>query len=54
VRFAAAGVVGVGAGGALVVIRARQKQKRHEVVGVRALRSGMREVSADVRRRLKR
>jgi hypothetical protein len=50
-RLAVAGVVGVSAGGALVVVRARQKQKR----GVSsALQKGMREVGGDVRRRLKR
>jgi hypothetical protein len=54
VRLAAAGVVGVSAGGALVVIRARQKQRRREVTGLRALRSGLREVAGDARRRLNR
>lgn len=50
-RLVVAGVVGAGAGGALIVVRARQKQKR----GVpSALRKGMREVSGDVRRRFKR
>ena len=53
-RLVAAGVVGVGAGGALVLVRARQKQKRHEALGLAALGKGMREVSGDVRRRLKR
>ena len=52
-RLVVAGVVGVGAGGALVVVRARQKQKRHEAPGIAALGKGMREVSGDVRRRLK-
>src|SRR3954464_9265617 len=50
-RLVAAGVVGAGAGTALVVVRARQKQKR----GVSsAFRKGMREVGGDMRRRLKR
>jgi hypothetical protein len=53
-RLVAAGVIGVSAGGALVVVRARQKQKRHEVPGIAALGKGMREVSGDVRRRLRR
>jgi hypothetical protein len=53
-RLVAAGVVGVGAGGALVLVRARQKQKRHEAPGLAALGKGMREVSGDVRRRLRR
>jgi hypothetical protein len=35
-------------------VRARQKQKRHEALGMAALGKGMREVSGDVRRRLKR
>jgi hypothetical protein len=50
-RLVAAGVVGAGAGGAIVLVRARQKQKR----GVSsALQKGMREVSGDMRRRMKR
>ena len=50
-RLVVAGVVGAGAGGALVVVRARQKQKR----GVpSALQKGMREVSGDMRHRLRR
>jgi hypothetical protein len=49
-----AGVVGVGAGGALVVVRARQKQKHREARGVAALGKGMLEVTGDVRRRLRR
>src|SRR5438128_12120269 len=53
-RLAAAGIVGVGAGGALVLIRARQKQRRREVLGIKALASGMREVAGDARRRLNR
>jgi hypothetical protein len=53
-RLVVAGVVGVSAGGALVLVRARQKQKRHEALGMAALGKGMREVSGDVRRRLKR
>ena len=53
-RLVVAGVVGVSAGGALVLVRARQKQKRHEALGIAALGKGMREVSGDVRRRLKR
>jgi hypothetical protein len=53
-RLAAAGVVTVGAGGALVLVRARQKQRRREAHGLRALQKGVREVQADVRRRLRR
>jgi hypothetical protein len=53
-RVVAAGVIGVGAGGALVIVRARQKQKRREARGLVALQKGMREVSGDVRRRFDR
>jgi hypothetical protein len=51
-RLAAAGLVAGGAGGALVLVRARQKQRRRQARGVRALQKGAREVSADMRRRL--
>ena len=54
VRLVAAGVVSAGAGGALVLVRARQKQKRREARGLRALEKGLREVSSDMQRRLKR
>src|SRR3954470_24610161 len=50
-RLVVAGVVGAGAGGALVVVRARQKQKRREVPGVT---SALREVGGGQARRLKR
>jgi hypothetical protein len=53
-RLVAAGVVGAGAGGALIVVRARQKQKKREAHGLRALQKGMREVASDARRRLDR
>ncbi|MEA2422362.1 MAG: hypothetical protein QOF55_1461 [Thermoleophilaceae bacterium] len=53
-RLVAAGVVGLGAGGALIVVRARQKQKKSEAHGLQALQKGMREVAADARRRLDR
>jgi hypothetical protein len=53
-RLVAAGVVGAGAGGALIVVRARQKQRKREAHGLQALQKGMREVSSDVRRRLDR
>jgi hypothetical protein len=54
VRLVAAGVVGAGAGGALIVVRARQKQKKSEAHGLQALQKGMREVASDARRRLDR
>ena len=53
-RLVAAGIVAGTAGGALVLVRARQKQRRREAQGLRALQRGMREVSADMRRRLRR
>jgi hypothetical protein len=53
-RLVAAGVVAGGAGGALIIVRARQKHRRQEAHGWRAVQKGMREVGADVRKRLKR
>jgi hypothetical protein len=53
-RLVAAGIVAGTAGGALVLVRARQKQRRREAHGLRALQRGMREVSDDVRHRLSR
>jgi hypothetical protein len=53
-RLVAAGVIGAGAGGALVIVRARQKQKKREAHGLQALQKGMREVTSDARRRLNR
>src|SRR2546423_5890546 len=53
-RLVVAGVVGIGAGGALIVMRARQKQNRREARGLRALEKGMREVAGEARRRFDR
>ena len=53
-RLVVAGVVGAGAGGALVLVRARQNQKRRDARGLAALRGGVRSVSSDVRKRLNR
>jgi hypothetical protein len=53
-RLVAAGVVGASAGGALVIVRARQKQKKSEAHGLQALQKGMREVASDARKRLNR
>ena len=53
-RVMVAGVVTAGAGGALVLVRARQKSKRREAHGLQALQKGMREVASDARRRLER
>jgi hypothetical protein len=51
-RLVAAGVVGVSAGGALIVVRARQKHKR-DAHGLRALQRASREVAGDARRRIR-
>src|SRR3954465_13131641 len=48
-RLVAAGVGGVGAGGALIVVRARHKREAH---AIKALRRATREVAGDARRRL--
>jgi hypothetical protein len=53
-RLAAAGVVAGTAGGALILVRAREKQRSREAHGLRALQNGLREVSGDMRRRLRR
>jgi hypothetical protein len=53
-RLVAAGVVAAGAGGTLVLVRARQKQRAREAHGWRAVQKGMREVGADVQKRLRR
>src|SRR5436309_13145820 len=50
-RLVAAGVVGMGAGGALIVVRARHRREAH---GLKALRRATREVAGDARRRLSR
>src|SRR3954452_8828638 len=50
-RLVGAGVVGAGAGGALIVVRARHKR---ETGGIKALRRATREVADDARRRLRR
>jgi hypothetical protein len=51
-RLVAAGVVGVGAGGALILVRARQRHERdqHELG---ALGRATREVAGDARRRIR-
>jgi hypothetical protein len=53
-RPAAAVVVGTLAGGALVLVRARQQQRKRQVGGLRAVERSMREVSAEVEKRLRR
>jgi hypothetical protein len=54
VRPAAAVVVGTVAGGALVVVRARQRQRKRQSTGLRALERSVREVAEDLERRLRR
>jgi hypothetical protein len=49
-RLVVAGVVGVGAGGALIVVRAKHKREAH---GLKALRRATREVADDARRRIR-
>ncbi len=51
--IAAAAVVGV-AGGALVVVRARQQQRKREARGLDALERGLHDVVQQVRRRIDR
>ena len=51
-RPAAALVVGSVAGGALVIVRARQQQRKRQATGFRALERSMRGVAADVRKRI--
>ena len=53
-RPAAAAIVGTVAGGALVVVRARQRQRRREASGLKALEKSVREVAVDLERRLRR
>src|SRR5437764_14946753 len=50
-RLVAAGVVGAGAGGALIVVRARHRREAH---GLKALRRATAEVAEDARRRIRR
>jgi hypothetical protein len=50
-RPAAAVLVGGAAAGALVLVRARQQQRR-DVTGLRALERGLRDVAGDLGRRL--
>ncbi|HEX8857220.1 MAG TPA: hypothetical protein VF752_16620 [Thermoleophilaceae bacterium] len=54
VRPVAASVALGLAGGALVVVRTRQQQKRRSATGVKAIQKSVNEVAGDVRRRLNR
>ena len=53
-RPAAAAIVGTMAGGALVLVRARQRQRKREASGLKALEKSVREVAVDLERRLRR
>ncbi len=52
-RPVAAAVVGGTATGALVLVRARQRQKRRQAKGVRAIERGVQDVAEQMRRRLR-
>ena len=51
-RPVAALVVGGTAATALVLVRARQQQRKRQVTGLRALERGVRDVAGDLRKRL--
>ena len=52
-RPVAAVVVGGAAAGALVVVRARQQHKKRQATGLRALERSVRDVAADLQKRLR-
>ena len=52
-RPAAAIVVGSVAAGGLVLVRARQQQKKRQATGLRALEKSMRGVAQDIEKRLR-
>jgi hypothetical protein len=54
VRPAAAAVVGSLAAGGLVLVRARQQQKKRHASGLKALERGLRDVAGDLEKRLHR
>ena len=51
-RPVAAAVVGGTATGALVLVRARQHQKKRQAKGVRAIEKGVQDLASELRRRL--
>jgi hypothetical protein len=53
-RPAAAVVVGTVAGGALVVVRARQRQRKRGASGLRSFEKSVRELAVDIEKRLRR
>jgi hypothetical protein len=52
-RPAAAAVVGTLAGGALVVVRARQRQRKRETSSLKSLERAVRDAAGDIDRRLR-
>jgi hypothetical protein len=52
-RPVAAVVVGTLAGGALVIVRARQQQRKKQASGIRALERSVRGVAEDLERRIR-
>jgi hypothetical protein len=53
-RPVAAAMVVTVAGGALVLVRARQQQRKRHAGGLRSLEQGARDVAGDLRRRIRR
>ena len=51
-RTAAAGLVLAAAGGTLVLVRARQQQKKREAGPIKALENSIEDVSSEIRKRL--
>jgi hypothetical protein len=51
-RPVAAAVVGGVAGGALIIVRARQRQRKRQGSGLRALERSVRDVASDLQKRL--
>jgi hypothetical protein len=51
-RPVAAAVVGATAAGALVLVRARQRHRRQQASGLRALEQSLRDVAGDLQKRL--
>ena len=53
-RPVAAALVGGAAGGTLVLVRARQQQRKRQAQGLRALEAGVRDVVGGARKRIRR
>ncbi|HYP48398.1 MAG TPA: hypothetical protein VEQ61_07135 [Thermoleophilaceae bacterium] len=54
VRPVSAAVAGSMAGGALIVVRTRQQQRKRQVSGLRALEKSVRDVAGDFHKRVRR